>query len=239
MDQADELIVSVSGIRGIVGRGLTPDAAMAFAQALAGAVEGKGVVLSRDGRPSGVMLRHAVLAGLLAGGCKVVDIGVQPTPTCGIAVRAVRAAGGIQITASHNPAQWNGLKLFGADGAVLPADEGKRIQERYERRKFRQVAWVDLGKEMPIADIQKMHCEKVLKLVDVASIRKAQTVALVDANGGAGGPLARSLLKDLQCETVGIGCEANGVFAHEPAQGCRPREPRLDSSSILTPIVWR
>ena len=216
MDQADELIVSVSGIRGIVGRGLTPNAAMAFAQALASAVEGKGVVLSRDGRPSGVMLRHAVLAGLLAGGCKVVDIGIQPTPTCGIAVRAVKGAGGIQITASHNPAPWNGLKLFGADGAVLPAEEGRRIQERYESRKFRQVAWTELGKEMPITDIYKMHCETVLKLVDVAAIRKAQPVALVDANGGAGGPLARSLLKELQCETVGIGCEANGVFAHEP-----------------------
>ena len=216
MDQADELIVSVSGIRGIVGRGLTPDAAMAFAQALASAVEGKGVVLSRDGRPSGVMLRHAVLAGLLAGGCKVVDIGIQPTPTCGIAVRAVKGAGGIQITASHNPAQWNGLKLFGADGAVLPAAEGKRIQERYESRKFRQVAWAELGKELPRTDMYKMHCEKVLKLVDVAAIRKSQPVALVDANGGAGGPLARSLLKELQCETVGIGCEANGVFAHEP-----------------------
>src|SRR5271157_260805 len=114
-----DLIVSVSGIRGIVGQGLTPDAALAFAAALATYVNGGKVVLSRDGRPSGTVWRHAVLAGLLAGGCEVHDLGVAPTPTCGLAVRRVPAAGAIQITASHNPAPWNGLKLFGADGRIL------------------------------------------------------------------------------------------------------------------------
>ncbi len=251
MAQADELIVSVSGIRGIVGSSLTPAAALAFAQALATAVEGKGMVLCRDSRPSGAMLRHAVLAGLLAGGCKVVDIGIQPTPTCGLAVRKVRgAAGGIQITASHNPAPWNGLKLFGADGAVLPAAEGKKIQERYESRAFHQVAWNELGRVYEIANFGDMHRERVLQLVDVAQIRQTKPTVLVDANGGAGGPLARQLLKDLNCETVGIGCEANGVFAHEPepiarrisrrfAQVCLPRARPSASFSTPTPIVWR
>src|SRR5215470_8861530 len=122
------LIVSVSGIRGIVGDSLTPEPALAFAAALGTYLQGGRVVLSRDGRPSGAVLRHAVLAGLLGAGCEVHDLGVAPTPTCGLAVRRLQAAGGIQITASHNPAPWNGLKLFGPDGAVLSAIEGKKVQ---------------------------------------------------------------------------------------------------------------
>ena len=101
----DQVIVSVSGIRGVIGRGLTPELAATFAAALATYARGGRVVLSRDGRPSGVMLRHAALAGLLSAGCDVQDIGVAPTPTCGLAIRRLHAAGGIQITASHNPAE--------------------------------------------------------------------------------------------------------------------------------------
>src|SRR5207253_9117037 len=118
------LIVSVSGIRGIIGQALTPEAATAFAAALGTFTQGGRIVLSRDGRPSGAMLRHAVLAGLLGAGCEVQDLGVTPTPTCGLAVRRLQAAGGIQITASHNPAEWNGLKLFCPEGRVLPAARG-------------------------------------------------------------------------------------------------------------------
>src|SRR2546427_12508480 len=123
-----ELIVSVSGIRGIVGKGLTAEVALAFAAALGTQAQGGRMVLSRDGRSSGPMLRHAVLSGLLGAGCEVHDLGVAPTPTCGLAVRRLGAAGAIQITASHNPSEWNGLKLFGADGAVLSPSEGSKIK---------------------------------------------------------------------------------------------------------------
>src|SRR5438552_11747535 len=139
------VIVSVSGIRGIVGRGLTPEVAAAFAASLGTHTQGARIVLSRDGRPSGFMLRHAVLAGLLSAGCEVHDLGVAPTPTCGFAVRRLQAAGGIQITASHNPAEWNGLKLFGPDGMVLTAAEGQKIKSLFDGGSFRRVAWNKLG----------------------------------------------------------------------------------------------
>ena len=113
MSAHGDLIVSVSGIRGVVGDSLTPQVALAFASALGVHIDGGSVVVSRDGRPSGVLLRHAVLAGLAAAGCEIHDLGVAPTPTVGLAVRHLHAAGGVQITASHNPAPWNGLKLFG------------------------------------------------------------------------------------------------------------------------------
>src|SRR5262249_57916642 len=97
---------------------------------------GKRLILGRGGRWRGEMLRPAVLAGPLGAGCTVDDIGIAPTPTCGFSVRQLNAAGGIQITASHNPAPWNGLKMFGADGAVLPADRGAEIRALYESRHF-------------------------------------------------------------------------------------------------------
>src|SRR5262249_41026402 len=155
---------------------------------------GGRIVLSRDGRPSGLMLRHAVLAGLQSAGCDVQDIGVAPTPTCGLAVRRLQAAGGIQITASHNPAPWNGLKLFASDGMVLTDAEGRKIQGIFESGSFRRVEWNGLGSVQEQRQAEDWHCARVLELVDVPRIRARQIRVFVDANGGAGGPLARRLL---------------------------------------------
>ena len=106
---------------------------------------GSGVLVSRDGRPSGEMLRHAVTAGLLGAGCTVEDVGIAPTPSCGFAVRFLQAAGAIQITASHNPAPWNGLKMFGPDGAVLSAEGGAVVRGLYESGEFPRAAWDGIG----------------------------------------------------------------------------------------------
>jgi phosphomannomutase len=210
------LIVSVSGIRGVVGKGLTPEATVAFAAALGTWAEGGRIVLSQDGRPSGGVLRHAVLAGLLGAGCDVRDLGVAPTPTFGLAVRRLEARGGIQITASHNPAEWNGLKLFGPAGAVLSPDDGRVIKDLFDRAAFRRVAWNDLGNVADCPDALDWHCRRVLELVDVPKIRARRLRAFLDANGGAGGPLGRKLLDAFQCRPVCVGCEADGVFQHEP-----------------------
>ena len=171
MPPSDEVIISVSGIRGIIGQGLTPELAARFAAALGSHVGGKRMVLSRDGRPSGGMLRHAVLAGFYSAGCEVKDIGIAPTPTCGLAVRRLEAAGGVQITASHNPAEWNGLKLFGPDGAVLTASEGRRIKELFESGPLRRVGWKQLGQVEEQLQAGDWHCERVLQLVDIARIQ--------------------------------------------------------------------
>jgi phosphomannomutase len=225
-----DLIVSVSGIRGIVGQGLTPGPALAFAAALGTHVDGGRVVLSRDGRPSGTMLRHAVLSGLLATGCEVEDLGVAPTPTCGLAVRRLRAAGGIQITASHNPAPWNGLKLFGPDGAVLTAAEGRKVQALFDAATFRGAPWDRLGSVVDNGRAEDWHRERVLELVDVPRIRSRQLRAFLDANGGAGGPLGRRLLESFQCRPVCVGCTADGCFEHPP-------EPVAENLREIAPLV--
>ncbi len=210
------LIVSVSGIRGIVGHSLTPGAALAFASALGARTAGGRIVLGRDGRPSGDMLRHAILAGLTAAGCEVRDIAVASTPTVGLAVRSLKAAGGIQITASHNPAEWNGLKLFGPDGRVLSAAEGRKVQALFEQDQQRRVPWNALGQVHSYHKAEDEHRDRILQLIDVVRIRAAGLRAFVDGNGGAGGPLARQLLKALQVATTCRACDGDGIFLHEP-----------------------
>src|SRR5947209_2382332 len=161
------LIVSVSGMRGIIGQSLTAEAALNFAAALGTATGGGRIVLSRDGRPSGAMVRHAVLAGLLSAGCEVHDLGVAPTPTFGLAVRRLQAQGGIQITASHNPAEWNGLKLFGPDGMVLGTGEGQKLVELFAARSFRRVLWYELGAVVEERQAENWHQQRVLEMIDV------------------------------------------------------------------------
>ena len=211
-----ELIVSVSGIRGIIGESLTPDAAVRFACALGTYMKGGKIILARDSRASGDMLRHAILGGLFATGCRVEDIGIAPTPTVGIAVRQLQAAGAIQITASHNPSPWNGLKMFGADGAVLPAAKGLEIKKLFETQAFRLSPWNEMGSVGVPPDVQAEHAEMVLEHVSVATVAGGQFRVFLDGNGGAGGPLGAKLLTDLGCEVVQHNCEANGIFAHEP-----------------------
>jgi phosphomannomutase len=224
------LIVSVSGIRGVIGTGLTPEAALRFALAFGAHSGGGRLVLSRDGRPSGAMMRHAVLAGLLSSGCEVHDLAVDPTPTVGLAVRTLKAAGGIQITASHNPAPYNGLKLFGPDGRVLSAAEGRKVQALFEGGATRTVPYQELGTVQDYPRAEDVHRDRVLQLVDVPRIRAARLRAFLDANGGAGGPLGRRLLAALGVQTSCHGCDADGFFLHEP-------EPTAENLRELCPMV--
>jgi phosphomannomutase len=214
----DHVIVSVSGVRGIIGRGLTPEVAARFAAALGTYLGGGGktVVLSRDSRPSGAMLRHAALAGLTSAGCNVADIGIAPTPTVGIAVRELGAAGGLQITASHNPAPWNGLKLFGPDGAVLPAAEGEKVRALYEAGPLARAGWDGLGTLRDVDNAGDWHRRCVLDLIDVPRVAGRRFAVLLDGNGGAGGPLGVGVLESLGCTVRQSACAQDGRFVHEP-----------------------
>lgn len=224
------MIVSVSGIRGIIGRDLTPEIACRFAAAHGTFLAGGSVVVCRDGRPSGDMLRRAVVAGFQSTGCAVQDIDIAPTPTCGFAVKQFRAAGGIQITASHNPAEWNGLKLFGPTGEVLTAAHGKQVQTLFESGAFRRVSWDRLGTVKDARGVETLHQQRVLELVDVERIRHRRFRVFLDANGGSGGLLGTSLLQALGCQVIGQGCEADGNFIHTP-------EPTAENLRAVCPLV--
>src|SRR5438067_559546 len=231
MSSDSELIVSVSGVRGWVGGSLTPQVVLAFASALGQYLDGGRVVVSRDGRPSGSMLRHAVLAGLTAAGCEVHDLDIAATPTTGFAVRTLQAAGAVQITASHNPAPWNGLKLFGGDCAVLSAGKGRDVKQLFDAAHFTCVPHDKLGHLHDCSKASAWHRERVLELVDVARIRGRRFHTLLDANGGAGGPLGRSLLEALQpAPPVVQGDRPDGHFAHPP-------EPLAENLQSILPLI--
>ncbi len=226
------LFISVSGVRGIVGESLTAEVAARYASAFASTLRSGTVVVSRDSRPSGEMLRHAVIAGLMEAGVTVLDAGILPTPSCGLAVRYHRAAGGIQITASHNPAPWNGLKLFNMDGAVLSSESGAAVQDCFHRNTLRRAPWNQMGQVQVPPDITPVHLEAVLDRVSVAAIASQRWRVFLDANGGAGGNLGRQLLAELGCEVVLHGGEADGQFLHPP-------EPTPEHLAEVAPWVVR
>jgi phosphomannomutase len=189
---------------------------MDFAAAYGSPLAGQKVVLSRDGRSTGGMIGHAVTAGLLAVGCRVEDIGIAATPTCGYYVKHVRAAGAIQITASHNPPPWNGLKLFRKEGFVLSPQAGAMIADAYHRRDFAFVGWDRVARVDVVDDPHRPHLEQVLASVDVDRIRARRFRVVLDANHGSGTTFGPRLLEALGCDVTVLGGEADGRFEHEP-----------------------
>lgn len=212
----DPLIVSVSGIRGIVGTTLTPRVVGDFAATYGTPRRGGEVVVSRDGRSTGELLKGAVVSSLLAVGCDVVEIGIASTPTCGFFTRERHAAGAIQITASHNPPEYNGLKLFRPEGFVLSPADGQKVADDYRDHRFTLVPWSSVGKVIQIADPFEAHLQRVLSLVDVEKIRARRFSVALDANHGSGGVFGPRLLRALGCLVTTFGETADGLFEHPP-----------------------
>ncbi len=222
MNMSNELIISVSGLRGIVGESLTPEVAVRYAAAFAQDLPDRRVVMTRDGRATGPMLADAVRSALCAMGRTVIDAGIAATPTTGVLVRSFRAAGGIQISASHNPAQYNGMKLFSPQGRVVAAAEGEAVAQRYAASGFAWAAHDKLGGTIVDEDRADDHLQHVLATVDVQAIREKKFNVLLDSNHGAGSLLGRQLLDALGCQFTMLGDEANGEFEH-------PAEPTAEN----------
>jgi phosphomannomutase len=209
-------ILSISGLRGVVGDGLDPAYLADFACALATMTDGGTVVLSRDGRSTGPLVKHAVLAGLLAGGCRVLDADIASTPTCGVLVRELSADAGLQITASHNPVEWNGLKPFRSLGGVFDHVQGAQLVELLQSRQFRLKPWNGVGSVEAIADPHALHLGKVLSKVDVAGVARRRLKVVLDCGHGAGALLGPRLLEALGCQAKILGGHADGKFEHPP-----------------------
>ena len=208
--------MSVSGIRGIIGETLTPQLAVDLGCTFAAQVQGGRVVLARDSRPSGPMVHSAVLSGLLAGGCEVIDLGIVSTPGAGLMVNALHADGGIVITASHNPAIWNGIKFLTRDGTAPPAAEARRILDAYQARAFRLVPVDRLRGVARDDSTHRRHVDKVLEIVQAEAIRQRRFRVVLDSVCGAGGPAGRLLLEALGCQLTHVAAEPTGHFPHPP-----------------------
>jgi phosphomannomutase len=212
----EPLIVSVSGLRGVVGGALTADVAVRYVLAFESTLPRGPLVIGRDGRESGPALSAVIRQSLIERGRDVIDCNVAATPTVGIVVREESAAGGIQISASHNPARYNGLKLFSAEGRVLTAAAGADVLQRYMQPSEAEAAPAASPGRVREADGIAAHVRLVSATVNVAAIRRHRPRVWLDSCHGAGSRVARPLLEHLGCELVIEGGEPDGRYDHEP-----------------------
>lgn len=216
-------IISISGLRGIVGEELTAAIAAEYACAFGTFLRASNpkkkkmsVCIGRDSRPSGQMLEQAVTEGLCSAGIDVVELGVVITPAVGIMIGHLQADGGAVITASHNPAQYNGVKLLLGDGIAPPADSAEKIKRFFEQKSFKLSDSLNCGESIYNGQADAVHIASVLAIVDKAAIAAKGFKIALDSVNGAGGPVAKKLLGELGCEVTAINDEPNGLFAHGP-----------------------
>ena len=211
-------MAGISGVRGVVGKSLTPDIALKYSSAFGNLCRSGKVVVGRDSRTSGEMMKSAVISGLSSTGCQVIDLGICATPTVEIAVPGLKAQGGIIITASHNPIQWNALKFVDSDGIFLSPKENQKLFVLVQNDRIKYQPWNKIGKVSSDSTWSKKHIEKILRLkyVNVKLIRQRKFKVVLDCCNGAGGVVSPDLLKALGCKVIEFNCQPNGLFPHDP-----------------------
>jgi len=220
-----ELIISISGMRGIVGQNLTAPVAAEYGCAFGcflarrrsqTAEQRPRVCIGRDSRPSGPMLASAVAAGLCAAGVDVIDLGVVTTPSVGIMVRELGCAGGVVITASHNPDEYNGIKLLLDTGMAPRRELAEQIRSDYLQRRFSPVGSLQCGSIRSEQRTDETHIARVLGIVDKEAIAARGFSVVLDSVNGAGGRAGAKLLAELGCRVRALNAEPTGLFAHSP-----------------------
>ena len=232
MGKVEKPIISVSGVRGEVGVSLDVRVITQFAMAFGTFVGGRTVIVGRDSRTSSPTVRHAVLAGLFATGCHVIDVGLCPTPTVLLIAKALHAYGSITITASHNPVAWNGIEFAAASGDLLTQAERDELMRIYETEDFTLAPWNEQGLLEVYEDATTYHLEQILRApwLELDTVRAADLKVVIDAGNGAGSVISPSLLRELGCRVVELNCVADGHFR-------RPAEPTPDALGELCETV--
>ena len=215
MKRISSLKISISGVRGIVGDSLTPQLAGALAQAFGTYVGGGPVIIGRDARPSGQMILQAVIAGLLASGCQPVDVGICPIPSFLFLAKDSKSSGGISVTASHNPKEWNGLKFISRDGLYLTPHQVEEFLDIYHQGDFAFAGPDRLKILRSESQPVEPHLKKLLGHFNADLIRRKKFKVALDCCNGAGAMLAPRLLQELGCEAVIINAVPDGSFAHQ------------------------
>lgn len=224
------LKISISGVRGVIGQSLTPTLLTRFAQAF-GTHTGSGtIVIGRDPRTSGEMVKHAVIAGILSSGGRVVDIGVCPVPTVQMQVRRRRANGGIAITASHNPAEWNALKFIGANGLFLDGGQARELLDIYHQGEYTQVTGEEMRSVEEAEGATDAHIKAVMDALGPLPATKRKIRVVIDSCNGAGSIVAPRLLEALGAEVIPINVTPDGSFP-------RPAEPVPENLGDLCAAV--
>ena len=252
------LIISISGVRGIVGESLRAEEALNFGMAFGeflrekvaadsirnplvaakpgeagqSAIRNPKVCIGRDSRPSGAMLAAALSAGLMAVGCDTVDLGIVTTPGGALMCRFLQADGGVVLTASHNPIAWNGIKFLRADGIAFPADEVTQIHALYHGKKFTPQDSLHAGQASADSRTHAVHVDTVLQICDKTLIGSRRFKVVLDSVNGAGCVVTHQLLSKLGCEIIHLNDRPTGIFAHTP-------EPTAENLAALGPVILK
>jgi phosphomannomutase len=214
------LIQSISGLRATLGDDLTPETVVKYTEAFAATLDGDTVVIGRDGRPSGKFIEKIVVGTLNASGKKVINLGITPTPMVQLYTEHTGAVGGIAITASHNPKEWNGMKFIASDGVFLDKEQNERLSEELEKGDFRYPTLEKYPDEAPNV-IKNMHLNYIFNnpLFDAEVLEKIRAKNLkvcVDAVNASGSKIIPDILELFGCEVVRIACDSSGIFPHTP-----------------------
>ena len=243
------LKISISGVRGVIGDSLSPTLLTRFAQAFGTYVGSGGIVIGRDPRTSGEMVKQAVIAGLLSSGCRVVDVGMCPVPTVQMMVRRYGAQGGLAITASHNPAEWNALKFIGPDGLFLGAGSAREMLDIYHQGEYTKVAGAEMRAVEVMSGATDIHIKEILDALGPLPTRPRRLRVVLDACNGAGSIVGPKLLEALGAEVFTINDQPNGQFPppgraaagksrETSAPPSKRTAPTSDSLRTWTPIGW-
>jgi phosphomannomutase len=224
------LKIGITGVRGVVGETFTPEVAVGFAQAFGTYLDGARILVCRDTRSSGPMVRSAVVAGLLAAGCEVIDLGICPTPSLQLAVTWLKADGGIAVTAGHNPAHWNALKFVRGDGLYLNPVQAEELLDIFHQGEFAKASWDQIQTVIQQHDPIEQHVELLQSVFDVAAIKSRRLKVAVDCCNGACSRLIPRWLEQVGCEVLAINDDPRASFPHRP-------EPTVETMDQLSAIV--
>lgn len=224
------LKIGITGVRGIVGETFTPEVAVGFAQAFGTYLDGGRILVCRDTRLSGPMVRYAVVAGLLAAGCEVIDLGICPTPSLQLAVAWLKADGGIAITAGHNPAQWSALKFVRGDGLYLNPVQAEELLDIFHQGEFAKASWNEIQPAIQYQDPIEHHIELLKNAFDTNAVKARRPTVAVDCCNGACSQFIPRWLAELGCEVLAINDDLTGAFPHRP-------EPTPETMAQLSAVV--
>lgn len=225
MSSMEALMIGVSGLRGTVGGTLTPAIALRMASAFAAWLKDTQkpangthfrVVVGRDGRPSGPFVRDAVISGLMASGIEAIDLDIVTTPGVAMMVKHTNSDAGIVVTASHNPIQWNGIKMLTRDSVAPPPKSVAEIRQRYDDEVTRYERVEKIVQPSKSTETHALHTKKILETVDVLGISSKRYKVVLDSVNGAGCVGTSMLLSKLGCNLVHINNTPNGIFPHVP-----------------------
>lgn len=226
----NSLKIGISGVRGVVGETFTPELVVGFAQAFGTYLDAGRILVCRDARSSGPMVRAAALAGLLAAGCEAVDLGICPTPSLQLAVKWMSADGGVSITAGHNPEPWNALKFVRGDGLYLNETQADELLDIFHQAEFSKANWERIQSKVEERDAVSHHLEVLSRAFDVEAVRARRLTVAVDCCNSSCSLLSPRWLAALGCEVLAVNDDPTAPFPHTP-------EPRRQTMAQLRAVV--